>query len=156
VVSGSCSVLLPTIRVDNDDTKTEHFGQWATNKKTDPKVCKLDARFEKIKVGQLKPEVPVRFAAAIPLSVCGKSRTDGGREQLSGRLTLLPAGSYRDATAVRVRATIERFERSQYQIGPQFTDGWLARVQSLAKVVADEGTIELSLLAVQQPLARSH
>src|SRR5438445_12927966 len=29
----SCSVPLGSIRVDNDDTKTEHFGQWATNKK---------------------------------------------------------------------------------------------------------------------------
>ena len=156
LVSGNCSVQLPSVRVDNDDTKTEHFGQWATNKKSDPKDCKLEARFDKVKVGQLKPEVPVRFAAAIPFTVCGKSRTDGGKEQLSGRLTLLPAGSYGDATTVRVRGTIEHFKRSQYQVGPQFTDGWLARVQSLAKGVADEGTIELSLFAGQQPPAPSN
>ena len=27
---------LASIRVDNDDTKSDHFRQWATNKKTDP------------------------------------------------------------------------------------------------------------------------
>jgi hypothetical protein len=155
LVSGSCSVQLPSVRVDNDDTKTEHFGQWATNKKSDPKACTLEARFERVKVAQLKPEVPVRFAAAIPFTICGKARTDGGKEQLVGRLTLLPAGTYGEATTVRVRATIEHFKRSQYQVGPQFTDGWLARVQSLAKVVADEGSIELSLFAAAQPLAPS-
>src|SRR5438132_13508058 len=33
----SCSVPLSTVRIDNDHTKTEHSGQWATNQKTDPK-----------------------------------------------------------------------------------------------------------------------
>lgn len=151
LLSGDCSVKLTSVRVDNDDTKTEHFGQWATNKKSDPKDCKLEARFDQLKVGQLKPNVPKNFEATIPFTVCGKSRSDGGQERLTGRLTLLPAGSYGDATTVRARATVEQFKRSRYQVGPQFTDGWLARVQSLAKVVADEGTIELSLFALQQP-----
>ena len=29
---GSCSVALTSILVDGDETKTEHFQQWATNK----------------------------------------------------------------------------------------------------------------------------
>ena len=35
----SCSVPLTSIRVDNDDVKSEHFRQWATNKTVDPKKC---------------------------------------------------------------------------------------------------------------------
>src|SRR2546427_6048569 len=35
----SCSVPLTAIRVDNDDVKSEHFRQWATNKTVDPKKC---------------------------------------------------------------------------------------------------------------------
>src|SRR6266446_3952610 len=51
----TCSVPLTSIRVDNDDTKSNHFRQWATNKKVDPKKCvfklevpglKLDAAVE--------------------------------------------------------------------------------------------------------------
>src|SRR5215831_6864876 len=34
-----CSVPLTSIRVDNDDTKSEHFAQWATNKKVAPGRC---------------------------------------------------------------------------------------------------------------------
>jgi len=48
---------------------------------------------------------------------------------------------------VRVRARVEHFHREAYRIGPRFTEGWLARVQSLAKVVAEEGTLELTLFA---------
>src|ERR1041384_3613584 len=36
-----CSVPLTSIRVDNDDTKSDHFRQWATNKTTDPRACVL-------------------------------------------------------------------------------------------------------------------
>src|SRR5207253_10496255 len=35
----SCSVPLTSIRVDNDETKSEHFRQWATNKQVEPKRC---------------------------------------------------------------------------------------------------------------------
>src|SRR5262245_37955394 len=34
-----CSVPLISIKVDSDDTKTDHFQQWATNKKSNPKKC---------------------------------------------------------------------------------------------------------------------
>src|SRR5690349_6006999 len=43
-VSGTCSLPLTSIMVDNEPTKTEHFQQWATNKKVDPKNCKLEAK----------------------------------------------------------------------------------------------------------------
>jgi hypothetical protein len=32
-------VPLTCIRVDNDDTKSDRFQQWATNKNVDPKKC---------------------------------------------------------------------------------------------------------------------
>ena len=43
--------------------------------------------------------------------------------------------------------TVAGFDRDAYRIGPGFTEGWLARVQSLAKVVAVKGTVDLSLFA---------
>src|SRR5947199_2595510 len=43
-ITGSCSVPLTSIRVDNDDTNSEHFQQWATNKKSEPSECKLETR----------------------------------------------------------------------------------------------------------------
>jgi len=52
-MSGTCSVPLTTIKVDNEDTKTEHFQQWATNKKMEPKDCKFEAKFTSVKVGRL-------------------------------------------------------------------------------------------------------
>src|SRR5476649_1105887 len=46
---GSCSVPLTSIMVDNEPTKTEHFRQWATNKKSDPKTCKIEAKLSEVK-----------------------------------------------------------------------------------------------------------
>ena len=37
--SAKCSVPLTSIKVDSDDTKTEHFQQWATNKKSMTPAC---------------------------------------------------------------------------------------------------------------------
>jgi hypothetical protein len=145
--SGRCSVPLSSIRVDNDDTKSDHFRQWATNKKADPKECRLEAAFEGVAVGKLAAETPVPFRAEIPFQVCGRSRADGGKESLSGTALLFPAGAYGDRKTIRIRATIAAFDRDAYRIGPRYTEGWLARVQSLAKVVAESGTVELSLFA---------
>lgn len=145
--SGRCSVPLSSIRVDNDDTKSDHFRQWATNKKADPEACRLEAAFEGVKVGALAAETPVPFRAEIPFQVCGRGRADGGKESLSGTALLFPAGAYGDRKTIRIRATIAAFDRDAYRIGPRYTDGWLARVQSLAKVVAESGTVELSLFA---------
>ena len=146
--SGSCSVPLTSLMVDNEPTKTDHFRQWATNKQSDPAACRLEARFEAVKVGPLSPEKPVPFTAAVPFTVCGRAPADGRKEKLAGTVVLLPAGTYGDRRTLRVRATIEGFDREAYRIGPSFTDGWLARVQSLAKVVAKEGRIDLNLFAV--------
>jgi hypothetical protein len=154
-MSGSCSVPLTTIKVDNEDTKTEHFQQWATNKKMEPKDCKFEAEFTGVKLGRLIAETPVKFSAEVPFTVCGRHRTDGAKEHVNGNAILFPPGSYGEAKTVRVRARIERFNRDKYRIGPKYTDGWISRVQSLAKVVADEGTIELSLFAKAKDAAAS-
>ena len=147
LASGRCSVPLPSVRVDNDDTKTEHFGQWVTNKKSDPKACAFEAAFDGVKVGALVPEKPAPFAAEIPFTVCGRTRIDGGKEKVAGTALLFPPGSYGEKKTIRIRARIEGFDRDKYRIGPKYTEGWLARVQQLAKVVAEQGTIDLSLFA---------
>jgi hypothetical protein len=147
LASGHCSVPLTTIRVDAEDTKTEHFWQWATNRKSDPEACLLEARFEGVKVPALAPGKPVRFSAQVPFTVCGRGPRDGRKEKVSGTALLLAAGEYGDRETIRIRAQVERFDREAYRIGPAFTEGWLARVQALAKVVAVEGRIELSLFA---------
>ncbi len=136
--SGSCSVPLSSIKVDNEDTKTEHFQQWVTNKKSDPKECRFEARFAGVKVGRLAPEQPASFAAQIPFTACGRGPADGRKEQVKGTALLFPPGAYGEKKTIRIRATIQHFDRDAYHIGPKYTEGWFARVQSLAKVVADK------------------
>jgi hypothetical protein len=153
VVSGSCSVPLMTIVVDNEPTKTEHFREWTTNKKSPPERCLLEARFQNLRLGSLAPETPTPFSAEVPFTVCGRSRADGGKERVAGSAILFPAGSYGATKTLRVRATIQKFNRDAYRVGPKYTEGWLARVQSLAKVVAEDGTIELALFAKAVPNA---
>jgi hypothetical protein len=145
--SGRCAVPLESIRVDNDDTKSDHFRQWATNKKSEPRDCSLEAVFSGLRIGPLVPERPATFTAEVPFTVCGRARADGRREKLMGTALLFPAGSYGEKKTIRIRATVAAFDREAYRIGPGHTDGWLARVQSLAKVVAEKGTVELSLFA---------
>jgi hypothetical protein len=147
LASGRCSVPLSSIRVDNEDTKTEHFRQWVTNKKSDPRACRFEASFDGVKVGALAPEQPVPFTAEIPFTVCGRKPADGRAEKVKGTALLFPPGAYGERKTVRIRATVAGFDRDAYHIGPRYTEGWLARVQSLAKVVADQGTIDLSLFA---------
>jgi hypothetical protein len=145
--SGRCSVPLESIRVDNDDTKSDHFRQWATNKKSEPRDCRLEAEFRGAKLGALEPEKAVPFTASVRFKVCGRARADGGAETVTGTAMLFPPGAYGDSRTIRVRATLVGFDREAYLIGPRHTEGWLARVQSLAKVVAEKGTVELSLFA---------
>ncbi|MFZ5468014.1 MAG: hypothetical protein ACOZIN_01140 [Myxococcota bacterium] len=146
-ISGRCSVPLTSIKVDNEETKTEHFQQWATNKKMEAKDCAFEATLSVVKVGKLVAERPVSFSTDVPFTICGRSRDDGGKENVHGSAVLFPPGSYGEAKTIRIRATVSRFNREQYLVGPKHTEGWLGRVQSLAKVVADEGTVELSLFA---------
>ena len=147
VASGRCSVPLTSIKVDADETKSGHFHEWATNKRSEPKDCKLEAVFAGVKLGTLAPEKPAPFNAEVPFTVCGRGRTDGGKEKVSGTAVLFPPGAYGEKKTIRIRATIAEFDRDAYRIGPRYTDGWLARVQSLAKVVAEKGAVDLSLFA---------
>src|SRR5947209_8531662 len=55
----SCSVPLASIRVDNDETKSEHFRQWATNK-----VFETEGTF----------------------TLCGRKRDDQGPEKIQGTI----------------------------------------------------------------------
>jgi len=147
LASGRCSVPIESIRVDNDDTKSDHFRQWATNKKSDPARCRIEADFAGVTVGPLSAGTPVPFSAEIPFTVCGRHRTGNAKEKVSGTALLFPAGTYGEKETVRIRATVADFDRDAYRIGPKYTDGWLARVQSLATVVAEKGSIDLSLFA---------
>jgi len=141
-LSGRCSVPLKTITVDADPTKTEHFRQWATNRRSDPARCMLETELQAVAISLPgSPGGSAEFSADLPFTVCGRPREDGGREHVSGSVVRLEDGRY------RVRARVEHFHREAYRIGPRFTEGWLARVQSLAKVVAEEGTVELTLFA---------
>ena len=146
--SGTCSVPLVSIVVDSQPTKTEHFQQWTTHKKSDPKTCALEAKLTGLKLDPpLNANAVSKFAAEIPFTVCGRQRRDGKRERIEGTAMLISSTTAGRAKTVRVRAQIEKFDREAYEIGPAFTEGWLARVQSLSAVVAHEGRIELSLFA---------
>ena len=146
----SCSVPLTSIRVDNDDTKSDHFRQWATNKKVDPRKCLFELEVPGLKLGSAAdPMKPVPFETEGTFTICGRPRDDERGEKIRGTILYLPAGTYKDVRTLRIRATIEAFDRERYQIGPKWTDGWLARVQELAPVVATGGTIEVNLFATE-------
>ena len=147
LASGSCSVPIESIRVDNDDTKSDHFRQWATNKKSEPAQCRIEAVFSDVKVGRLVAGTPAPFSAGVPFTVCGRGRASGGAEKVTGSALLFAPGTYGEKATIRIRATVADFDRDAYRIGPKYTDGWLARVQSLASVVAEKGVIDLSLFA---------
>jgi hypothetical protein len=140
--SGACSVPLTSITVDSEPTKTEHFQQWATNKKSEPKECRIEAKFDGIKVEPAAlSEKPSKIDGDATFTVCGRARSDGKKEKLAGTAMMLPDGR------IRVRARVEKFNRERYQIGPKYTEGWLSRVQQLAPVVAETGTVEISIFA---------
>jgi hypothetical protein len=120
----TCSVPLTSIRVDNDDTKSDHFRQWATNKKVDPRQCTFRLEVPALTVaGPVEPMQPIPFETAGTFTLCGRSRDDRGAEKISGTLIYLPAGSYKPVRTLRIRAKIEDFDRERYQIGPKWTDG---------------------------------
>jgi hypothetical protein len=140
--SGSCSVPLTSIMVDNEPTKTEHFQQWVTNKKVDPKKCTIEAKLEGVKVDPpALSSTPGKIDGDALFTVCGRKRSDGGKETLTGNVMQLPDGR------VRIRVRVDHFNRDKYKIGPKYTEGWLSRVQQLAPVVAEDGTIDIALFA---------
>jgi hypothetical protein len=141
-------VPLTAIRVDNDDTKSAHFWQWATNRRTAPEACTFTLDVPRVALdGPVEPLRPVPFETRGTFAHCGRGRDDGGAEAIRGTVVLLPAGRYKDVRTLRLRVRVERFDRDRYRVGPQWTEGWLARVQELAPVVATEGSIEVSLFA---------
>lgn len=145
----SCSVPLTTIRVDADETKSEHFAEWATNKKVEPAQCTFDLEVAEVKLPSAPaPKQPMAFASAGTFTICGRARDDRGTERITGTLIDLPPGTHGPSRTVRIRARIEGFDRERYGISPRATAGWLARVQQLADVVATEGTIEVNAFAV--------
>ena len=142
----TCSVPLTAIRVDNDDTKTDHFRQWATNGKGDARQCTIELSVDRVAVADpVEPMTPVPFSTEGTLTICGRRRDDRRAEKIAGTLTLLA----RDVRTLRIRARIEGFDRERYRVGPKWTPGWLARVQELAPVVAADGTIEVTLFATE-------
>jgi len=143
-----CSVPLTAIKVDSDDIKTEHFQQWATNKKSDPKKCTFDLDVPSVTLpSALQEKQPVSFSTEGTFTICGRKREGGQPEKIQGAIVLLPAGSLGDGKAYRIRAKVEGFNREQYSISPKATAGWLARVQQLANVVATDGTIDVNIFA---------
>jgi len=148
VGSAKCSVPLTSIRVDNDETKSEHFAEWATNKKSEPAACKLELVIPTLKLPPpVEPKKPSAFSTDGKFSICGRPRDDGGAERITGTIIYLPPGTYGDKRTLRIRARIEGFDRERYGVSPKNTSGWLARVQQLADVVSNEGTIEVNAFA---------
>jgi hypothetical protein len=143
-----CSVPLKSIMVDNDATKSEHFAQWATNKKVEPEKCTLDVTIPEV---ALKPPVeakqPVAFTTQGTFTICGRARDDKGSERITGTIVYLPPGSHGPSQTLRIRAHLEGFDRERYGVSPKNTAGWLARVQQLADVVATEGVIDINAFA---------
>jgi hypothetical protein len=142
--SGHCEVALPSIKVDADDTKTDHFDQWSTNKKVDPAKCKYEVDFDAVKLaGPLAAGQKAAFTGPAKVTVCGRHREDGGSETVSGSAVILPDG------ALKIRAEIKGFNRESYGVSPKATAGWLARVQQLAPVVNATGDVEVNVFATQ-------
>ena len=140
--AGSCAVPLTSITVDSEPTKTEHFQQWATNKKVEPKACRIEAKFDGIKAEPAAlSDKPSKVAGEAAFTVCGRARTDGKKEKLTGSAMKLADGR------IRIRLRVDKFNRDRYQIGPKYTEGWLSRVQQLAPVVAETGTLDISIFA---------
>jgi hypothetical protein len=149
---GHCSVPLESIMVDGDDTeKSEHFQQWATNKKVEPDKCTFDITLSPVKLASaLKPKEGVPFTATGTFKICGRSKDSGGAEAISGTAMLFPKGSYGSTQTLRIRAKIVGFDRESYGISPKATAGWLARVEQLGPIVGAKGDIDLSLFAQLQ------
>jgi len=141
-----CSLPLTSVRVDNDDTKSEHFAQWATNKKMDPAKCTFDLDVPAVKLpAPVEPKKPVPFTTEGTFTICGRPHADHRPERIQGTVIYLPAGTYGSKRTLRIRARIEGFDREKYGVSPKNTAGWLARVQQLADVVATEGTIDVNV-----------
>ncbi|HEV7731004.1 MAG TPA: hypothetical protein VGR62_02535, partial [Candidatus Binatia bacterium] len=145
----SCFIPLTSISVDNTPTKSEHFQQWATNKKSEPDTCRIELTVPMTRVpGPVTPDKPVQFAADGTFHVCGRPRDDKGTERLALTVTYIPKRGDDGPPALRIRAHLDHFDRERYGVSPRATAGWLARVEQLSDVVATEGVIDVSVVAV--------
>ncbi len=148
----SCSIPLTSIAVDNTPTKSEHFQQWATNKKSEPDACRIELTVPMTRVpGPVTPDKPVQFTADGTFHVCGRPRDDKGSERIAVTATYLPKLGGDGPPALRIRAHLDHFDRERYGVSPRATAGWLARVEQLSDVVATEGVIDVSVVAVAKP-----
>lgn len=146
--TGRCSLPLTSINVDNEPDKTDHFRQWATNRKSDPEKCSFDFEIQSAgALAEVEPMKPLQMRATGEFTICGRKHADGDAEMVHGAVVLFPAGKRGPGRVVKIAATIDGFNRDKYKIGPDYTSGWLAKVQKLADVVGHEGTIELNLFA---------
>lgn len=150
--SGHCSVPLTSIAIDNTPTKSEHFQQWATNKKSEPEACSLELTLPEVRLpGPVTPDRPVQFHTDGTFTICGRARDDKGAERIAVTLTYLPEHGDAKVHALRIRAHVDHFDRERYGVSPRATAGWLARVEQLSDVVATEGVIDVSVVAIAQP-----
>jgi uncharacterized protein (UPF0276 family) len=125
----TCSVPLTAIRVDNDDTKSEHFGEWATNKGVAAAQCTFDLEVPAVKLpAPVEPKQPVAFTSEGTFTICGRARDDHGPERIQGTVIYLPAGTYGTKRTLRIRARIDHFDRERYGVIPKHTPGWPAWV----------------------------
>jgi polyisoprenoid-binding protein YceI len=116
---GHCTVPLGSTRVDNDDTKTEHFGQWATNKKMEPAECAFSLKVPAVKLPPpLEAKKPVAFSTEGTFTICGRARDDHRPERIQGTVIYLPPGTYGAKRTLRIRARIEQFDREKYGVSP--------------------------------------
>lgn len=110
----TCSVPLTSIRVDNDDTKSDHFRQWATNLKSEPAKCKLEVEVSHVKLpSPVEPKKPIEFTSEGKFRICGRERDDHRPERIQGTIVYLPAGMRGDMRGLRVRARIENLDREK-------------------------------------------
>jgi hypothetical protein len=150
--SAHCSVPLTSIAVDNTPQKSEHFQQWATNKKSDPEACTIDLTLPAVRVpGPVTPDRPIQLTTEGTFTICGRPRDDHGAEPVAVTLTYIPEYGDDKVHALRIRAHVEHFDRERYGVSPRATAGWLARVEQLSDVVATEGVIDVSILATARP-----
>ena len=146
--TATCAIPLTSIVVDGNPTKSGHFQEWATNKKSEPKACRFELQVPLVHVpGPVEAKKPVSFTTDGTFTVCGRSRDDKGAERVEVTLTYLPRGTHGDDRTLRIRAHITGFDRERYGVSPRATAGWLARVEQLADVVATEGTIDVNVFA---------
>ncbi len=109
-----CSVPLTSIKVDSDDTKTDHFQQWATNKKSDPKTCtfELDVPHGALP-SPLAEKTPLSFTTEGTFTICGRKRDTSQPEKITGTIRYLPAGVYGNTKVYTNRANVGGLCRRQ-------------------------------------------